>query len=247
MTTHNPGEQKRYPKTDENHLRYLLYLPPKFNERPEQRWPVLCFLHGAGEAAKDKAGQDQPVEVLFYHGTPPWHCEIRSPLIQDFIVLSPQLPVRGPWARQDYEKVVQILGRIYDDFRGDPARTYLTGFSYGGRGVFDFASWADETSPASPAQKVTWAALWPIDDANDQARMSCPVKRVWLHFGTWKPGPQLSTVANLKLTQAGTFRNGTPKAEGLYTDYTPLDYDHVITCVAAYADWRVYQWLLHPG
>lgn len=238
MNTHHPGEQKRYSATEENPLRYLLYLPSRFNDLPEKRWPVICFLHGVGEAAKDKAGEEHPIEVLMNHGTPPWHCEVNSPLIQDFIVLSPQLPARGQWSQANFESVENILRTIYNSFRGDPKRSYLTGFSYGGKGVFDFAE--------DPSRKISWAALWPVDDANDQPRRSCSVKRTWLHFGTWKPDPQRCTVANLQLTQAGTFRDGYPKTNGIYTDYTAFDYDHATTCVAAYSDWRAYEWLLSP-
>ncbi len=244
MDTHNPGEQKRYPSSEENYLRYLLYLPSQFNALPEKRWPVLCFLHGGGEAAKDKAEKEQPIEALMNHGSPPWHCEINSPLIQNFIVVSPQLPARGKWSQPDFEQMEKILRTIYSNYRGDPHKTCLTGFSYGGKGVFDFALWAEELSKKDPSRKVSWAALWPVDEANDQARTACSVKRVWLHFGTWRPDLQKSTVANLGLKQAGTFRNGYPKTDGLYTDYTRFGYDHVTTCAVSYADWRVYEWLL---
>jgi predicted peptidase len=71
MDTHNPGDQKRYPPTEENYLRYLLYLPSKFKYLPEKRWPVLCFLHGAAEAAKDRTEKEQPIDVLMNHGAHP--------------------------------------------------------------------------------------------------------------------------------------------------------------------------------
>jgi hypothetical protein len=244
MDTHNAGEQKRYPCTEENYLRYLLYLPDTFNDLADKRWPVLCFLHGAGEAAKDQTEKEQPIETLMNHGAPPWHCEINSPLIRDFIVLSPQLPARRRWGQPDFEKLERILRIIYSNFRGDPDKTYLTGFSYGGKGVFDFALWAEELSKQDPSRKLSWAALWPVDDANDQARLSCSVKRIWLHFGMWKTDPQKSTVIKLGLTPVRAFRNGYPKSDGLYTDYTEFGYGHTTTCAASYADWRVYEWLL---
>jgi len=246
MDTHNPGEQKRYFSTEENYLQYLLYLPPAFNDSPAKRWPVLCFLHGGGEAAKNKAEEDQPIEALMNHGSPAWHCEINSPLIRDFIVLTPQLPTRRKWNQQDFGQMVNILRTIYRTFRGDPHKTFLTGFSYGGKAVFDFAVWAEELSKEDPSKKISWAALWPVDEANDQARSSCSVKRVWLHFGTWKPDLQKDTVTNLGLAQAEAFRNEYPKTDRLYTDYTPFGYDHVTTCAVSYADWRVYEWLLNP-
>jgi hypothetical protein len=245
MDAHKPGEQKRYPSTHDNDLRYLLYLPPAFNESREKRWPVLCFLHGGGEAATDKAGNDQPIEALMNHASPAWHCEINSPLIRDFIVLSPQLPTRRKWEQPDFEEVEQILRTIYANFRGDPGKTSLTGFSYGAKAVFDFAAWAEEGK--DPSKHISWNALWPVDEANDQARASCSVKRVWLHFGIWKPDLQKNTVANLGLAPSEPFRKEYPKTGRLYTEYTSFGYDHVTTCAVSYADWRVYEWLLNSS
>lgn len=245
MDNHKPGEQKRYPSSDENHLRYLLYLPPAFEYASDKRWPVLCFLHGGGEAAHNKAGEEQPFEALMNHGSPAWHCETNSPLIRDFIVLTPQLPARRQWTRLDFQQTEKILRTVYGNFRGDPDRTSLTGFSYGAKAVFDFAVWADELSEKDSAKKLTWAALWPVDEANNDARSSCSANRVWLHFGSWKPDLQKHTAANLLLAQSAPFRKDYPKTGRLYTDYTAFGYDHITTCAVSYADWRVYEWLLN--
>ncbi len=242
MPTRNPGEQKPYEPVSGGQLRYLLYVPSNFI-KVDEKWPGLCFLHGKGEAAKN-GDEKQSNEVLMNHGSPPWHCAINSPLIQGFIVVSPQRPNPGRWTQRDFEEVTQILRTIYENFRGDPKRSYLTGFSYGGQAVFDFVHWAEALSEKDPSKRVEWAALWPVDDASDQPRKSCNVKRIWLHFGTWKPGPHNSTFKNLNLSEVGAFRNGHPHADHLYTDYGPFDYNHTATCVAAYADWRVYEWLL---
>ncbi len=34
-------------------LRYLLYLPKDYGEDKERKWPVMLFLHGAGERGND--------------------------------------------------------------------------------------------------------------------------------------------------------------------------------------------------
>jgi len=233
MNNPSPGKQEAFPPAGNGKLRYLLYLPPSFEEAPERKWPVLCFLHGIGEAAKKKDGLEQSIQALLDHGAPPWHAEINSPLIRDFIVLSPQLPERRYWDANDFEEITQLLETIYANFRGDRDRTFLTGFSIGGKGVFDFAAWGGK-----------WAALWPVDDAHGEARTECGTARVWLHFGKWKPELQRVTAENLKLIGTGPFREPNPSQDRLYTDYSGYGYDHVETCVAAYSDWRVYRWLL---
>ena len=244
MNMHDPGEQKTYLPIQGNHLRYLLYLPPKFNDVSDKSWPVICFLHGIGEAAKNSRGADQSIDVLLNHGAPPWHCEINSPLIQDFIVLSPQLPNRRFWEEGDLGEVNQILKTLYKSFRANRDKTYLTGFSIGGRAVFDFVVWGKGDQEKEGKERLRWAALWPVDDASDQPRAFCDIARIWLHFGTWKPDPQNSTARNLRLQEMKAFRDRYPKVDRLYTDYSPFGYHHGPTCVAAYADSRVYEWLL---
>lgn len=230
---HDPGTQRAFPPIQKGQLRYLLYRPSAVDELPEKKWPVICFLHGIGEAAKNSDETEQSLYALLRHGTPPWHAEINSPLIQEFIVFSPQLPERRYWAKRDFEEITQIVEIIYKRLRGDRERSYLTGFSIGGKGVFDFAAWGGK-----------WAALWPVDDAHGRARESCDTQRIWLHFGSWKPIPQKATAENLELAEVEPYRGEVSNEDRLYTDYTRFGYDHAGTCVAAYSDWRVYRWLL---
>ena len=34
-------------------LKYLLYLPPDYKESGDKHWPLMLFLHGAGERGSD--------------------------------------------------------------------------------------------------------------------------------------------------------------------------------------------------
>lgn len=231
---HQPGRQQQYLPVNGGQLRYLLYLPPDFNTY--DKWPVLCFLHGAGEAAVDR-GTPQSLEVLFNHGSPAWHCAINSPLVHDFIVLAPQRSRRGPWNTNDLEGVKAILQNIYTVCRGDRQRTYLTGFSYGGKAVFDFARWDNNS----------WSALWSVDDSSHKPQSQCGTQRIWLHMGSWDHRRQnrILTRANLGLQEVEAFENGYPIDDRLYTDYSNYELAHTPTCSAAYSDWRVYKWLLN--
>jgi predicted peptidase len=91
--------------------------------------PVLCFLHGLREAAPAPIRQ-----ALTQHG--PLNPDNSYRVIDQFIIVAPQLPAPGGdvW-RQRAAEVREIVEAIQAQYYGDPDRTYLTGFSYGGNGV----------------------------------------------------------------------------------------------------------------
>src|SRR5690348_14009645 len=109
-------------------LPYLLSLPASEQPLAAPR-PLLCFLHGYDE------GAPRPIrQALTRHGP---LAAASSPLATaDFVVVAPQLPVRGDLWYQHTEAVSQIVRQVQADHQADPGRTYLTGFSYGGNGVF---------------------------------------------------------------------------------------------------------------
>ncbi|MFC0212336.1 dienelactone hydrolase family protein [Paenibacillus chartarius] len=55
-----------------------------------------------------------------------------------FIVASPQCPLDSNWIQQ-YDTVIALL-EIMTKYPVDSERVYLTGFSMGGQGAWDFAS-----------------------------------------------------------------------------------------------------------
>src|SRR5207253_4293126 len=44
-------------------LRYLFYLPADYDTKPAEKWPLVLFLHGAGERGDD-------IEKVKIHGPP---------------------------------------------------------------------------------------------------------------------------------------------------------------------------------
>lgn len=106
-------------------MNYLLYLPDGYQTDTLQRWPMIVFLHGAGETGDD-------VEKVKLLGPPR--------MIDDgykfpFIVVSPQSPQHG-WRSDFIRKLVLDLQKKY---RVDVDRTYLTGLSMGGFGTWHTA------------------------------------------------------------------------------------------------------------
>ncbi|NLX14191.1 MAG: prolyl oligopeptidase family serine peptidase [Phycisphaerales bacterium] len=104
---------------------YLLYLPGDYG-RDEQRWPLILFLHGAGERGNN-------LELVKKHGLPRI---IQNRTDFPFIVVSPQCP-RGRW--WDNRVLIALLDEIMARYAVDPERVYLTGLSMGGFGTWSLA------------------------------------------------------------------------------------------------------------
>ncbi len=107
-------------------LRYLLYLPKDYGQNKEQKWPVILFLHGAGERGDN-------LELVKKHGPPKL---IEQGKEFPFIVVSPQCPIRMWWTEM-LDPLVALLDDIQSRYAVDPNRVYLTGLSMGG-----FGTWA---------------------------------------------------------------------------------------------------------
>ncbi len=104
---------------------YLLYLPDGYAEGTDD-WPLLLFLHGAGERGAD-------LELVKTHGPPK---RIASGDTFPFIVVSPQAPPNQGW---DVDFLTALLDEIEETHRVDASRVYVTGLSMGGFGTWDLA------------------------------------------------------------------------------------------------------------
>jgi poly(3-hydroxybutyrate) depolymerase len=180
--------------------------------------PVLCFLHGYGEAA--------PLDIhaaLTKLG--PLGAGASHTAAREFILAAPQLPLAGDHWLREAESVRSLVHTLHTEHGGDPARTYLTGFSFGGNGVIDLAL----------AQPELWAALWPVDPTRVPRRD--PQKPVWLSVGH---------VARHATDEFARSMHLQPPAEHEPGDRVYLDQgeDHVGSARLAYADERIYAWLL---
>jgi predicted peptidase len=103
---------------------YLLFLPREYDRNKSKHWPLILFLHGAGERGTNLAR----VKV---HGPPK--------IIQDqpdfpFVVLSPQCPTGQRW---DSDLLLALLDDVIKKHRIDRRRVYLTGLSMGGFGTWN--------------------------------------------------------------------------------------------------------------
>ena len=109
-------------------INYLLFLPESYGQE-QKSWPMILFLHGAGERGSD-------IEKVKVHGPPKI---VQTQTDFPFIVVSPQCP-EGQWWTTKTEVLINLLDDIVAQYNVDTERIYLTGLSMGGYGSWALAS-----------------------------------------------------------------------------------------------------------
>jgi predicted peptidase len=105
-------------------VKYLLFLPKGYEANSDKRWPLLFFLHGAGERGND-------IWKVAVHGPPK---NIAHDPDFPFVVVSPQCPEGEIWSG---DLLLGLLDEVIRDLKIDSQRVYLTGLSMGGYGTWD--------------------------------------------------------------------------------------------------------------
>jgi len=116
------GAQQTAHKVVMEEMEYLLYLPDGYESDINKKWPLMVFLHGAGESGND-------INKVKQHGPPKL---IEAGKKFPFIVVSPQ-SVRGGW---NGFHVTELIRMVSEGHRVDEDRVYLTGLSMGGFGTW---------------------------------------------------------------------------------------------------------------
>ena len=111
----------------EGSLKYLLYVPDAYNRTPT-KWPLVLFLHGAGERGDD-------LELVKKHGPPKLIAQGRE---FPAIIVSPQCP-KDTWWTDHVAALEALLDEIVARYRVDEDRIYVTGISMGGFGTWALA------------------------------------------------------------------------------------------------------------
>lgn len=145
-------------------LNYLLYLPEGYGKE-EKAWPLVLFLHGAGESGDN-------LEKVKKHGPPKL---IEAGKSFPCIVVSPQSPGRG-WRP---ETLNALLDDVEAKYKVDKDRVYLTGLSMGGFGTWALAAEHPERFAAlvpicgggnpADAAKLKNLPIWVFHGAKDRA------------------------------------------------------------------------------
>lgn len=107
---------------------YKVYVPADWTK--DKKWPVILYLHGAGERGDDNTSQTRI-------GLGP--ALARQANLSSIVVL-PQCSRGRWWPETDMRDLaLAALNQSVAEFNGDPERIYLTGISMGGYGTWAIA------------------------------------------------------------------------------------------------------------
>jgi predicted peptidase len=138
--------------------RYLLYTPAEDVARP---WPLILFLHGAGERGDD-------LGLVKLQGLPK---RLSEGATLPLMVVAPQCPAGQRWA---VESLTALLNEVERNQPVDPDRVYVTGMSMGGAGTWALAT----------AHPNRFAAIAPVCGRGDPSAV-CAIAHVpvWAFHG----------------------------------------------------------------
>ncbi len=133
LKVNDPIKDTFYDSQNGNSLPYALYVPKDYSA--SKKYPVILFLHGAGELGNDNQKQLNNIKNMFtYNGD----------FISQCILICPQT---SSWWRLDSEytgdqngtlgSALHLLKKIQSRYSCDSNRIYVTGLSMGGYATWD--------------------------------------------------------------------------------------------------------------
>ena len=199
-------------------INYLLYLPADYGKESKKRWPMILFLHGAGERGDN-------LDAVKKHGPPKLAAQGKD---FPFIIASPQCPTDDWWTNLTMlDALTALLDDVAANYRVDSDRIYLTGLSMGGFGTWELAT----------AYPKRFAAIAPIC-GRGKPFMARRIKDIptWVFHGAKDNTVPLKEsedmVAALKKAQA---------PEVKFTVYPDAGHD---SWTATYDNPELYEWFL---
>jgi predicted peptidase len=194
-------------------LDYLLYLPKGYAD--QEKWPLLVFLHGAGERGSD-------LNLVKKHGPPKLIEEGKD---MPFIVVSPQCPSGQWWTAKPLE-LTALLDEVCAKHKVDKDRVYLTGLSMGGFGTWTLAAYSPDR----------FAAIAPICGGGEVL-----ATRALGHMPTWVFHGAKDPVVPLKRSEDMVEALKRVNKEVKFTVYPEAQHD---SWTETYNNPELYAWLL---
>jgi prenyltransferase beta subunit/pimeloyl-ACP methyl ester carboxylesterase len=211
-----PGFHLRTVKTEDGERKYTLYVPEGYDG--SKTFPVILFLHGAGERGED--------------GIVPAHVGI-GPAIQGrpggipALVVIPQAKQTWRADSPDSKAALAALDDVIANYKADSQRVILTGLSMGGSGSWSLAT-------AKPERFVAVVPICGSGSPADAARLK--VLPVWSFCGD---ADRDRTVLGLRaMTEALISQGG---ATARITEYRGVGHN---SWDRAYNDHELIDWML---
>jgi poly(3-hydroxybutyrate) depolymerase len=200
-------------------LSFRYFVPPGYDAA--QSYPLILFLHGAGERGNDNEAQldnsaNGAMRLL----------DDANLALQPVFMVAPQCFTNGWWGGAPLETAVAIVDQIAAEYSIDPARIYITGVSMGGMGTWS----------ALGAHPDRFAAAVPMS-GNGDTGAAASVAAVPFWFFHAQNDPTVGIAGSDDLVAA--LRNA--GATAIYTRYD--DGGHAIWPVA-YAHPLLFRWLV---
>lgn len=212
----------RHRQVTEETIPYLLYLPKDYQRGGGKTWPLLLFLHGAGERGHHltQVGVHGPPKVVAQRPDFP------------FILVSPQCPPDRIWSREALHALVE---HVSQEHAVDQSRRYVTGLSMGGYGTWDLGLNYPETFAA--IAPVCGGGEWiSILLASEERKASLQTLGVWAFHGA---KDTVVPVSESERMIDACRRAGMRDLK--LTVYPDADHD---SWTETYANSAVYEWLL---
>lgn len=199
-----------------------------------RKYPLILFLHGAGERGNDNRSQLKWGVMNFATD------EMMS--LHPAFVIAPQCPENQWWSNFDHDKsssslklkqepskpmrlVIDLVQHLKEDLPVDADRIYITGLSMGGMGTFDaIARYPD-----------LFAAAVPVCGGGDPSKASEIVHiPIWIFHGA--EDPTVSPVLSLNMVDALAGAGGHPG----FTLYPEVGH---FAWLMAYSDHLMIEWM----
>lgn len=198
-------------------MNYQLYLPHDVGANRDSKYPLILFLHGI-----KKRGED--VHLLNHYGLT-WLAENQANF--PFVVVTPQCKTDSNWG-EEYHLVKPLVEEIIKNYPIDPESVYVTGFSMGGNGTWEYASRSPEL----------FSAIVPISGWFDPDKASL-IKDVPIWAFHCVDDDVVGVSGTEDMVKSVTYIGGNIRA----TYYSALGHSHKVM-EETYTNPELYSWLL---
>ncbi|HSB09387.1 MAG TPA: alpha/beta fold hydrolase [Blastocatellia bacterium] len=229
--------QSRTVKVAGTEYRFRVFTPKGWSKN--KKWPMLLFLHGAGERGDDNLAQTRV-------GIGPAIQRQRETF--PFVAVLPQCPRDRWWTEPEMlAQALKALDQTAKELNGDSKRTYLTGLSMGGYGSWvmaaknprRFAALAVVCGGVVPPPRLALPeaarALWGTDDPYAVVAKKVGKTPVWLFHGD--ADAAVPVAESRKMMEALKAAGGRVR----YNEYPGVGHN---SWDKAYAEGELFSWLL---